>query len=462
MKKFGKILGGIILGIVLILLVAVAILTALEYRPDQIETLNTTSGKQSISTGDSMTILTYNTGYAGLSKDEDFFMDGGSKVMPETKDLVKHNMKGIAGILNDADADVCFLQEVDIDSKRSYHINEKAYYEKALGVDGIFACNFKCVYVPYPLPTIGKVESGLVTYSDYKVSEASRIALPESFKWPVKTCNLKRCMLETRIPIKGSDKELVLINFHLEAYDSGEGKIAQRKVLVKKLKEEYEKRNSKLANKDKIFSVSHLNIMLEKEREKYLNQIKECNLQMQPKEFVVTKQKLESQKEFYEEIDIKESEKTNEEKQIEELQKYFLKCLEEKIDKAEGKKEITDLIYEIRYYEQLPYKQYNISKESKIEEYVTKVEKQIIKKACVEKVLIRFTQEEELNYKILKNQFQSKIIKLENTIYVLKYKKGILKIEIYDTNIEEETKEIEISEKVELNVKLNKKIKIWE
>jgi len=230
----------------------------------------------------------------------------------------------------------------------------------------------------------------------------------------------------------------------------------------KLLKEEYEKRNSKLANKDKIFSVSHLNIMLEKEREKYLNQIKECNLQMQPKEFVVTKQKLESQKEFYEEIDIKESEKTNEEKQIEELQKYFLKCLEEKIDKAEGKKEITDLIYEIRYYEQLPYKQYNISKESKIEEYVTKVEKQIIKKACVEKVLIRFTQEEELNYKILKNQFQSKIIKLENTIYVLKYKKGILKIEIYDTNIEEETKEIEISEKVELNVKLNKKIKIWE
>ena len=211
MKKFGKILGGIILGIVLILLVAVAILTALEYRPDQIETLNTTSGKQSISTGDSMTILTYNTGYAGLSKDEDFFMDGGSKVMPETKDLVKHNMKGIAGILNDADADVCFLQEVDIDSKRSYHINEKAYYEKALGVDGIFAC---------------------------------------TFKWPVKTCNLKRCMLETRIPIKGSDNEMVLINFHLEAYDSGEGKIAQRKVLVKKLKEEYEKGNYVIAGGD--------------------------------------------------------------------------------------------------------------------------------------------------------------------------------------------------------------------
>ena len=134
MKKIGKITGSIILGIVLILLAAVVILTALEYRPAQTETLYTNSGKRTISAGDSMTILTYNTGYAGLSKDEDFFMDGGSKVMPDTKALVKHNMKGIAGILNAADADVYFLQEVDINSKRSYHMNEKSYYEKALGM----------------------------------------------------------------------------------------------------------------------------------------------------------------------------------------------------------------------------------------------------------------------------------------------------------------------------------------
>lgn len=230
----------------------------------------------------------------------------------------------------------------------------------------------------------------------------------------------------------------------------------------KMLKEEYENRNSKLANKDKIFSVSHLSIMLEKEKEKYFKEIKEYNLQMQPKEFVETKKALEEKLEFFEDIDVKENEKTNEEKQIILLQKFFLKCFEEKIKRALTKKEITNLIYELRYYEQLPYRQYNISKEEKIEEYLKKVEKQVIKKACLEKVLIKFSDEEELNYDILKNQFQSKIIKLENTIYVLKYKKGILKLEIYDTNIEEETREIEIKEKVELHVKLNKKIKIWE
>lgn len=230
----------------------------------------------------------------------------------------------------------------------------------------------------------------------------------------------------------------------------------------KMLKEEYENRNSKLANKDKIFSVSHLSIMLEKEKEKYFKEIKEYNLQMQPKEFVETKKALEEKLEFFEDIDVKENEKTNEEKQIILLQKSFLKCFEEKIKRALTKKEITNLIYELRYYEQLPYRQYNISKEEKIAEYLKKVEKQVIKKACLEKVLIKFSDEEELNYDILKNQFQSKIIKLENTIYVLKYKKGILKLEIYDTNIEEETRKIEIKEKVELHVKLNKKIKIWE
>ena len=88
-----------------------------------------------------------------------------------------------------------------------------------------------------------RVNSGLVTFTDYGVSEASRISLPESFSWPVKTCNLKRCMLEARIPVEGTDRELVLINFHLEAYDSGEGKEAQSRILAEKLKEEYAKGN---------------------------------------------------------------------------------------------------------------------------------------------------------------------------------------------------------------------------
>lgn len=239
--------------ILVILLTVIGLLTYLtlrEYRPEAVENIEASQGSLTLQAGDSFTILTYNTGYAALSKDEDFFMDGGSKVRPDSKTLVEDNLTGISDILKEQDADIYFLQEVDRDAKRSYYIDEMDYYENALDMEGMYACNFKCDYVPYPFPTIGKVDAGLVTMTDYTVSEASRIALPESFTWPLKTCNLKRCMLETRIPIEGSDKELVLINFHLEAYDSGEGKIAQSKMLAEKLQEEYDKGNYVIAGGD--------------------------------------------------------------------------------------------------------------------------------------------------------------------------------------------------------------------
>lgn len=230
----------------------------------------------------------------------------------------------------------------------------------------------------------------------------------------------------------------------------------------KLLKEEYEKRNSKLPNKKKIFSVSHLKIMLEKERKESLEQIKEYNKQMEPKEFVKTKRELEEKFGFFQEIGIEENKKVDEEKQINNLQLCFLECFIAKTRKAENKKEIVDLIYELRYYKQIPYKETKLAQIETCKGKIENIEKRLIRKACEQKIMTTFSEKESLNKKVLENQFDSKIINLDNTIYVLKYHKGILRIDIFDTNIEEETKEIEITEKVELKVKLNKKIKVWE
>jgi endonuclease/exonuclease/phosphatase family metal-dependent hydrolase len=54
----------------------------------------------------------------------------------------------------------------------------------------------------------------------------------------------------SRFPVRGTDRELVLINLHLEAYDSGEGKIAQTRQLVSLMKEEYAKGNYVIAGGD--------------------------------------------------------------------------------------------------------------------------------------------------------------------------------------------------------------------
>ena len=48
-------------------------------------------------------------------------------------------------------------------------------------------------------------------------SSAEKIQLPCPFKWPVRLANFKRCLLLSRIPIKDSDKELVIINLVISA-----------------------------------------------------------------------------------------------------------------------------------------------------------------------------------------------------------------------------------------------------
>lgn len=253
MKRYKSVLKatGVVLGIlVLVIAAGVGYLTVREYRPEAEEKIDYQGGSRKLEAGSGLSVLTFNTGYAGLDACEDFFMDGGKDVQPDKKEQVEENIVGISQLLQEYDSDVYFLQEVDRNSKRSYHLDEMKAYEKALGLEGAFACNFKCVYVPYPLPPIGKVESGLVSFSDYEVQDAKRISLPESFTWPVKTCNLKRCMLEMRLPIEGCEEELVLINFHLEAYDDGEGKLAQSKMLADKLEQEYEKGNYVIAGGD--------------------------------------------------------------------------------------------------------------------------------------------------------------------------------------------------------------------
>lgn len=250
MKKVLKVTGIVLLLLAATIASVLIFFTVREYRPKAEEAVEAIKGTRRASVEEGISIMTYNTGYGGLNETEDFFMDGGTKVQPDSEEEVKENMEGIAKAMKENPADIYFLQEVDRDSKRSYHQNQEAYYEEQLGMDGMFAYNFKCDLVPYPLPPIGKVASGIVTMTDFETSSAKRISLPESFSWPVKTCNLKRCMLETRIPLEGSDKELVLINFHLEAYDSGEGKVAQSKMLAGKLEEEYAKGNYVIAGGD--------------------------------------------------------------------------------------------------------------------------------------------------------------------------------------------------------------------
>lgn len=177
-------------------------------------------------------------------------MDGGKEVQATDEARVKENLSEINKFISETNADFNILQEVDQNSKRTYGINEVQEAMSQTNLFGVYALNFSCPFVPYPMPPIGKVNSGILTLTDYSISSAERLSLPCPFKWPVSTANLKRCLLITRVPIDGSDKELVIVNLHLEAYDDGEGKAAQTKMLFSVLEEEYAKGNYVIAGGD--------------------------------------------------------------------------------------------------------------------------------------------------------------------------------------------------------------------
>ena len=250
MKKVLKIIG-IILGIIILIPVLfLAYLRVMMYEPEPVEAVEYTTGSRTISVGDTLSVLTFNIGYAGYNAGEDFFMDGGKGVLPESRDAVTTNLSGISSIIKEEDCDITMLQEVDVDSRRSYHTNELAYLASSTGKARAFACNYDVVFVPFPIPPTGKIYSGISTFTDLGVTEAQRIALPDAAAWYMSVAYMKRCLLVERIPVEGSEHELVIINHHLEAYTDEDKRDGQMTILRDLIEEEYSKGNYVLVGGD--------------------------------------------------------------------------------------------------------------------------------------------------------------------------------------------------------------------
>ena len=248
MKKVLKILLILLIIVVVAFVGLLGMLTITEYRPADTESLEVrTLGDPDIVPPGQLTVLSWNIGYAGLGKNEDFFMDGGSTARPKNADVVNGYLEGIRAAVAAEEPDFVLFQEVDSNSSRTHSIDETVALQEWCSA---YAMNYSCPFVPVPFPPMGKVHSGLLTTTDYMITEADRIALPCPFSWPLRTANLKRCLLVSRLPVAGSDKQLVLVNLHLEAYDDGEGKLAQTTQLMDFLKAEYDKGNYVIAGGD--------------------------------------------------------------------------------------------------------------------------------------------------------------------------------------------------------------------
>ena len=256
MKKLVKGIGVFLLVLVLLIAAFIGFLTATQLNPDTAGAdlnlmMDSAAPAQTFSAGDEISVLSWNVGYAALGRESDFFMDGGTQTRPESRGVVEKNLAGIVERIGAENADFTILQEVDSGSTRSFGVKETQEIANATGLVNAYALNYKCAFVPFPWPPLGKVSSGLFTLSTAGAPvSAERVALPSPFTWPISTANLKRCLLVTRIDLEGTDRQLVLVNLHLEAYDDGEGKAAQTKVLTEFLMNEYAAGNYVIAGGD--------------------------------------------------------------------------------------------------------------------------------------------------------------------------------------------------------------------
>lgn len=273
-KKIFKVLG-IVLGVILLALIAYIIYLYASYHriednlvlevepaPDAGEDLEgLTSGARSASasalynssltTGQEYSALTYNLGFGAYTPDFSFFMDGGKSSWAKSKESVQDTIQGAGELIASYDPDFALLQEVDLDSTRSYHVNEYSILKDCLSsYNSVFAQNYDSAFLFYPFTQPhGSSKSGLALFSRYQVTDSLRRSFPVSTSFS-KFFDLDRCYSISRVPVDNG-KELVIFELHMSAYGNSDAiREGQIRMLADDMQKEYEAGNYVLCGGD--------------------------------------------------------------------------------------------------------------------------------------------------------------------------------------------------------------------
>ncbi len=216
-----------------------------ERLPDHLNLYVSDGSEQKVTKGETLTVVSYNIGFGAYESDYGFFMDGGSQSWAWSKERLVKNLENIESLLVNEGADFLFLQEVDEDATRSYHVNERTFFTEAFAeTDAVWAENWNSSFLLYPFnQPHGSTKAGLLTISNRNISSAVRRSLPIE-TGVTKFVDLDRCYSKSEVELTESDRQLVLYNVHLSAYTS-DGKIAveQLELLIEDMQGEYQKGN---------------------------------------------------------------------------------------------------------------------------------------------------------------------------------------------------------------------------
>jgi endonuclease/exonuclease/phosphatase family metal-dependent hydrolase len=221
----------------------ILIIALTDYRPEKESVLTDMPAAATLNV-DTITILTWNIGYAGLDRNMDFFHDGGSKTRTGKRSAFE-NLEAITAFIAGCSADFVFMQEVDRNSTRSYAIDIlSAITAKMPLYAAFYGTNYRALFVPVPLRSpMGRVESGIATLSRYIPRQSVRYSYPSKQPFPRRLFLLDRCFIMCRYPLRNG-QSLILINTHNSAFDDdGEQRRDEMLALKNFIIAEYERGN---------------------------------------------------------------------------------------------------------------------------------------------------------------------------------------------------------------------------
>ena len=167
---------------------------------------------------DTITVLTWNLGFAGLGAESDFVADGGDRYRAPSRAIVRKNLAGIREVLAAQSPQLTLVQEVTRRSPLNFNEPMLDALHGTLA-DGpcVYLADARTRCIPSPLA----LDHGLATFSTFALADWRSVALPLEPVWHLGLLRKHYQMLVAEIASTDPGRNWIIINIHLAAFDEG-------------------------------------------------------------------------------------------------------------------------------------------------------------------------------------------------------------------------------------------------
>ena len=204
--------------IVLLLALALAVWLVNRLTPIDFGAIRSTPAPEPRTAGDTLSVLTWNIGFAGLGARADFIIDGGKHLRALRRHEIDEAAEAIGDTLPGFDAEVILLQEMAGPGFLTRGVDVRKSVLSRLAQHGThFWADFRTLLIPPPL----RIEHGMLTAATLRDGAPKILELPQDARLYGGALKKYYAGLMTTYPIGDTGRNWVLINIHLSAFDEG-------------------------------------------------------------------------------------------------------------------------------------------------------------------------------------------------------------------------------------------------